>query len=101
MTSLVCSVDSTMWPVMAARMPISAVVWSRISPTSTMSGSCAGRAQHALEGEIDLLVHLHLVDAGQPVFDRVFDGDDLLFGGVEFVQRGVERRRLAATRSGR
>ncbi len=38
--SLVCSVVSTMWPVIAARSPVSTVSRSRISPTSTMSGSC-------------------------------------------------------------
>ncbi len=37
--SLVCRVESTRWPVMAARMPISAVSWSRISPMRMMSGS--------------------------------------------------------------
>ena len=36
MASLVCRVDRTRWPVMAARMPISAVSWSRISPIRTM-----------------------------------------------------------------
>jgi hypothetical protein len=37
--SLVCSVESTMWPVRAALMAISAVSKSRISPTMMMSGS--------------------------------------------------------------
>ncbi len=37
--SLVCSVDSTMWPVSDARRPISAVSVSRISPTRMTSGS--------------------------------------------------------------
>jgi len=37
--SLVCSVDSTMWPVCAALMAISAVSRSRISPTMITSGS--------------------------------------------------------------
>ena len=41
-------------------------------------------------------MHLHLIDAGQPVFDRVFDGDDLFLGGIEFGQRGIERRRFTA-----
>jgi hypothetical protein len=36
-------------------------------------------AQHAAEGQVDLFVHLHLVETGQPVFDRILDGDDLLF----------------------
>ena len=37
--SRVCSVDSTMWPVMAARSPICAVSTSRISPIRITSGS--------------------------------------------------------------
>ena len=39
MAELVCSVVYTWWPVMAARNAISAVSWSRISPTRMMSGS--------------------------------------------------------------
>ena len=38
--SLVCSVVSTRWPVREACSASSAVSWSRVSPTSTMSGSC-------------------------------------------------------------
>ncbi|MNW08282.1 hypothetical protein D3C71_2050420 [compost metagenome] len=37
--SLVCSVESTRWPVSAAWIAISAVSRSRISPTMMMSGS--------------------------------------------------------------
>ena len=37
--SLVCSVDSTRWPVCAALIAISAVSRSRISPTMITSGS--------------------------------------------------------------
>ena len=36
---LVCSVEYTWWPVIAARNAISAVSWSRISPTRITSGS--------------------------------------------------------------
>ena len=36
---LVCSVEKTWWPVMAARKAISAVSLSRTSPTRMMSGS--------------------------------------------------------------
>ena len=36
---LVCSVEYTWWPVIAARKAISAVSWSRISPTRITSGS--------------------------------------------------------------
>ena len=45
--SLVCSVDSTMWPVCAALIAISPVSMSRISPTITMSGSCRRNALSA------------------------------------------------------
>ncbi len=37
--SFVWSVESTRWPVSAASMAIWAVSWSRISPSSTTSGS--------------------------------------------------------------
>ena len=37
--SLVCSVEKTKWPVSAARMAMSAVSRSRISPTMMTSGS--------------------------------------------------------------
>ena len=30
------------------------------------------------------------------VFDRIFDGDDLVFVGLDLAQRGVERGGLAA-----
>ncbi len=55
-----------------------------------------GGAQHALEAQLDLFVDLHLVDAGQAVFDRILDGDDLLLGGVDLGQSCVQRRGLAA-----
>jgi len=35
------------------------------------------RAQHGGEGEIDFLVDLDLVQPGDPVLDRILDGDDL------------------------
>lgn len=38
-----------------------------------------GRTQHALETKIDLVMYLDLIDAGQAVFDRIFDRNDLLF----------------------
>ena len=45
--SLVCSVDSTRWPVCAALIAMSAVSRSRISPTMMMSGSCRRNARSA------------------------------------------------------
>src|SRR5438094_1446284 len=46
--SLVCRVERTRCPVIAARMAISAVSWSRISPTRTTSGSWRSMARRAL-----------------------------------------------------
>ena len=83
-------------------MAICAVSWSRISPMSTMSGSDRRIERSADgEGQAGLGVDLHLVDAGQPVLDRVLDGDDVDLGLVDDVQRRVQRRRLARNRSGR
>ena len=42
-------VESTKWPVSAARRQISAVSWSRTSPTMMMSGSCRRNARKADE----------------------------------------------------
>ena len=53
------------------------------------------RAQARGEVQPRLGVDLHLLDAGELVLDRVLDGDDVLLGRVQHLQRGVERRRLA------
>ena len=52
-------------------------------------------AQGAGEGEADLGAHLHLVDAGHLVFDRVLDRDDAQVGRVDLAEKGVERGRFA------
>src|SRR5205085_5020309 len=41
-------------------------------------------------------LHLNLVDAGELVFDRIFDRDDVADRRVELEETGVEGRRLAA-----
>ena len=77
--SLVCSVESTRWPVSDAWSAIWAVSWSRISPMSTTSGSCR-RIDRSAEAKVrpGLLVHLHLHDVlAQPVLDRILDGHDV------------------------
>ncbi|MCY1375425.1 hypothetical protein D9M68_662130 [compost metagenome] len=45
---LVCSVDSTRWPVSEASMAVLAVSASRISPTMITSGSARTKARSAL-----------------------------------------------------
>ena len=46
--SLVCKVESTKWPVSAARRQIWAVSASRTSPTMITSGSCRRKDRKAL-----------------------------------------------------
>ena len=52
-------------------------------------------AQAAREGEAFLFVHRNLGDAADLIFHRIFDGDDLVFVVLDFVDGGVERGRLA------
>src|SRR6185369_5803296 len=54
------------------------------------------RAEPSGEGQIYLGIYLDLADPLDLVFDRIFDGDDVFFAGIDPVQRGVESRRLAA-----
>src|SRR5215207_11255459 len=51
------------------------------------------------EGQADLGVDLHLVEARYLVLDRVLDGYDVLLRRVQLFEGGVERRGLA--RAGR
>ena len=61
-----------------------------------MSGSCRRkRAQGRGEVEADLVVHLHLVDAGEVELDRILGGADVVGDLVELGERRVERGRLA------
>ena len=54
MASLVCSVESTRWPVSAARRQVCAVSWSRTSPTRMTSGSWRRKERRADgEGQAD------------------------------------------------
>src|SRR6185436_1537394 len=58
------------------------------------------RAQDSGEGQFDLVVDLDLIDAGEPIFNRVFHSDDLALRRVELFECGIERGRLAtASRS--
>ncbi len=53
------------------------------------------RAQALGEGQALLLVHRDLQNAGQLVFDRVFDRDDLVAAVMDFRQRRVQGGGLA------
>ena len=52
--------------------------------------------QPGCEGQTDLRIDVDLVDPVHLIFDRVLDGDDLLVGLVDALQRRVERGALAA-----
>src|SRR5215472_5415231 len=54
------------------------------------------RAQSASEGESLLLIDRNLGHAPDLVFHGVFDGDDLIFVGLDLVYGGVQRGSLAA-----
>ncbi len=47
-------------------------------------------AQGAGKGEPRLGVDLHLIDAGQVDFHRIFGGRDIYLGGVENIEAGIE-----------
>ena len=85
--SLVCTVESTRWPVRAERIAISAVSRSRISPIMMTSGSWRRIARRARAKVVtDLGVGLDLGDARHLVLDRVLHGDDLLDAVVDLLK---------------
>ena len=53
-------------------------------------------SQRARERQLDLLVDLRLVHAGDLILDRIFDRDDVGLLRLHRPQRGAQRRRLAA-----
>ncbi len=99
--SLVCSVLKTWWPVSAARMAISAVSESRISPTITTSGSWRRMARKPVgESEIAARTHGNLRHARQFVFHRVFDGEDFHLRRVDALQDRNKAWSFCRCRSG-
>ena len=54
-------------------------------------------AQGAGEGQPSLGIDLHLIDAGQVDLHRIFGGRDIDLGGIENIETGIERNRLART----
>jgi hypothetical protein len=94
--SLVCSVDSTRWPVSAASMAMwRGLLVADLAEQHDVGVRAQDRAQRRGEGQARLGVGLHLVDAGQPVLDRVLDGDDVDLGLADDVERRVQGGRLA------
>src|SRR6266567_461244 len=54
-------------------------------------------AEGIAKGKADFLLHGHLIDAGHLKFHRVFDGDNVVFRVVQFVEGGVKRGGFART----
>jgi hypothetical protein len=85
-----------MCPVIAARNPVSTVSWiAHFAHQNHVRVLAQRRTQDSGEGQFDFLVDLDLIDAGQPIFDRVFHGDYLALRRIELFECGIERRRLA------
>src|SRR6185437_9971521 len=56
------------------------------------------RPQAASKRQSLLFVHRNLSDAADLIFDGIFDGDDFVFVGLDFIDGGVKRGRLARAR---
>ena len=83
----------------ADRLAISAVSRSRISPIRMMSGSWPDEGSECIgEAKPDLWFDLDLTDAGELVFDRVFDGQDVGVDLVQMQKRSIKGGGLAASR---
>src|SRR6185369_14834397 len=97
-TLLACTVVNTRCPVRADWMAICAVSVSRISPTMILSGSWRRmeRSPRAKVRPFFSLTGIWVMP--NLIFDRIFNGDDLVFFGLDFAYRGVQRRGFAATR---
>src|SRR6185437_10075432 len=59
------------------------------------------RPQAASKRQSLLFVHRNLGDAADLIFDGIFDGDNLVFVGLDFIDCGVQRGRLARARGAR
>ena len=55
------------------------------------------RTNDSREVETNVVLDLNLVNAGQVILDRVFGGDDLPIGAVQFAESTIQSRCLAAS----
>ena len=55
------------------------------------------RADTTGKVELDIMLHLHLVEAVLDHLDRIFNGADIHLGRGQLLQRGVQRGGLAGT----
>ena len=56
------------------------------------------RPQCGCESETRLFVNLHLHDSGNPIFDRIFDSDDVHAAMLQKSEGGVQRCRFSRAR---
>jgi hypothetical protein len=91
--SLVWRVDSTRWPVCAARKAV-----ANLSHHDDVGVLPQNRAQHRGERQPLLLVDVDLGNALHVVLDRVFDGHDVASRRIDLLDHRVERAALAAAR---
>ena len=96
--SLVCSVESTRWPVSAAWIAISAVSRSRISPTMMMSGSCriSARTPSAKVRSSPVCICIWL-NAGSTISMGSSSVQTFTSGVARLLERGIQRGGLAGT----
>ena len=100
--SLVCSVDSTRWPVSADSMAILAVSPSRISPTMITSGSARSIARRPPANVSPAFRFTwSWFTPGELVLDRVLDRDDVALGLVDLVERARRASWTCPSRSAR
>src|SRR6059058_2775590 len=86
--SLVCSVDSTRWPVCAALIAMSAVSIADFADHDDVRVLAQERFQRGGESKAGLVVHVDLVHPGQLDFARILGGRDVDARLVEDVKAG-------------
>ena len=95
--SFVCRVLKTRWPVMAARIAMSAVSTSRISPTITTFGSCRKmwRKPRANVKSISGFTSI-CKTPGSLIFNRFLDRDNAARDRVDGAEEAIKRCRFSA-----
>ena len=103
---LVCSVANVKWPGLGdAQRRLDRLEVAQLADEDDVGVFAEGGAQRLREA-LRVLMHFALVDQAALVLvhelDRVLDGEDVLVPlGVDLVDHRRQRRRLAASRSGR
>ena len=88
---LVCSVESTKWPVSAACGDFCRLAIAHFADHDDVGVLAQEGAQHGRKAQADLRLHLYLVEPLQAVFDRVFHRENLEVFALQLLQRRVQR----------